>query len=199
MTRKLLLVAAWFPLTLVLILFNLTILVGYARSAPTGNRLSAVAPQDTAFQLAAAGTSQVLSASVISADARVYLVESFLKEHDSPMTPYANLIVSEADRFGLDFRMIPAIAMCESNAGKHMPKKKEYNFAGVAVYTGQNQGKAFDSWEHAITWVSQYVKERYYDRGLTELVDIGAIWAPPSVANGNSWANCVESFQTDII
>ena len=115
------------------------------------------------------------------------------------MTPYANLIVSEADRLGLDFRLIPAIAMCESGAGRRMPKKNEYNFAGVAVYTGQNQGKAFDSWEHAITWVTQYVKERYYDRGITQLQDIGVIWAPPSAANGGSWANCVESFQNDII
>ncbi len=199
MTRKLLLVAAWFPLTLLLVLINLSMLVGYARSTSAGVRLNAVAPQDTAFQLAGASTSQVLSASIVSADARVYLVETFLKDHTSPMTPYAGLIVSEADRLGIDFRMIPAIAMCESNAGKHMPKKKEYNFAGVAVYTGQNQGKAFDSWEHAITWVSEYVKERYYDRGITSLIDIGAIWAPPSVANGNSWANCVESFQTDIM
>jgi hypothetical protein len=199
MSRKLLLVAAWFPLTLVLVLINLSILVGYAHGGYSGTRLSAVAPQDTAFQLAAAGTSQVLSASVIAADARVYLVESFLKDHRSPMSPYAGLIVSEADRLGLDFRLIPAIAMCESNAGKHMPKKKEFNFAGIAVYTGQNEGKAFDSWEHAITWVSEYVKSRYYDRGLTDLKDIGAIWAPPSVEAGDSWAKCVESFQTDII
>lgn len=199
MNRKLLLVAAWFPLTFVVVLINLTMLAGYANAAPDGDRLSAVAPQDTAFQLSSTGTAQVLSASVISADARVYLVETFLKEQTSPMAPYANLIVQEADRFGLDFRLVPAIAMCESNAGKRMPKKNEYNFAGVAVYTGQNQGKAFDSWEHAITWVSQYVKERYYDRGLTDIKDIGAIWAPPSVANGHSWANCVESFQGDII
>lgn len=199
MKRKLLLVAAWFPLTFVLLLINLSMLIGYATAAPAGDRLSATAPQDTAFQLAAPGTSQVLSASIVSADARVYLVEEFLTRHKSPMSPYANFIVSESDKFGLDFRLLPAIAMCESNAGKRMPMKKEYNFAGIAVYTGQNEGKAFDSWEHAISWVSQYIKERYYDRGLTDLRDIGAIWAPPSVENDYSWTSCVESFQNDII
>src|SRR3989344_3953334 len=105
MNRQLLLVAAWLPLTFILILINLSMLVGYANAAPAGNRLSAVAPQDSAFQLAPAGTAQVLSARVISADARVYLVEAFLENHNSPMTPYANLIVSEADRLGLDFRL----------------------------------------------------------------------------------------------
>lgn len=199
MKRKLLLVAAWFPLTFVLVLINLSLLVGYASAAPAGDRLSAVAPQDTAFQLAGAGTSQVLSASVISADARVYLVEAFLARHNSPMTPYANLIVTEADRFGLDFRLLPAIAMCESNAGKRMPLKKEYNFAGIAVYTGQNQGKAFDSWEHAIEWVSAYIYNKYYSKGITNLVDIQNYWAPPAASTGNSWANCVKSFQNDII
>ena len=199
MRRKLLLVAAWFPLTFVLVLLHLSMLVGYARSAPAGNRLSAVAPQDTAFQLAPAGTAQVLSASVVSADARVYLVQAFLKSHKSPMSPYAGFIVSEADRFGIDFRLIPAIAMCESGAGRRMPKKNEFNFAGIAVYTGQNKGKAFDSWEHSITWVTKYIQERYYARGVTDLVDIGAIWAPPSVENGHSWTSCVEGFQGDII
>jgi hypothetical protein len=199
MMRKMLLVAAWFPITLVLVLINLSMLGEYHTVTKSGGRLSAMAPQDTAFQLAAGGTSQVLSASIVSGDARVYLVESFFRAHDSPMAPYAYHVVSEADRLGLDFRMIPAIAMCESNAGKHMPKKKEYNFAGIAVYTGQIHGKAFDSWEHAITWVSEYVKTRYHDRGIFDLKEIGAIWAPPSVEKGHSWATCVETFQNEII
>ena len=199
MKRKLLLVAAWFPLTFVLLLINLSLLVRYAVAAPAGDKLSAVAPQDTAFQLAAPGTSQVLSASIVAADARVYLVETFLTDHNSPMAPYANLIVSEADRFGLDFTLVPAIAMCESNAGKRMPLKKEYNFAGIAVYTGRNQGKAFDSWEHAIRWVNQYIFDRYYAKGITELIEIEKKWAPPAVESGHSWSNCVESFQNDII
>ena len=115
------------------------------------------------------------------------------------MAPYADTIIAEADRFGIDFRLVPAIAMCESNAGKHMPKKDEYNAFGIAVYTGQLQGKAFDSWPHSIAWVSQYIKVHYYDRGFKDLYDIGAIWAPPSVEKGYSWTNCVESFQNSII
>lgn len=115
------------------------------------------------------------------------------------MAPYANLIVQEADKNEIDFRLVPAIAMCESNLGKYMPKKNEYNFAGIAVYTGQIEGKAFDSWEHAIEWVSSYIKTRYHDRGLVTLQDMGAVWAPPSVANGHSWATCVGEFKSSIL
>lgn len=202
MPKKLLLVTAWFPLTLILLLVNLTLLSELPHVTVTGeNRLNAQAPQDTGFQLAAAseGTSQVLSASITSADAREYLVESFLRKHQSPMAGFAHTIVNEADKNGIDFRLVTAIAMCESNAGKRMPKKDEFNAFGIAVYTGQLNGKSFDSWPHAIEWVSQYIKTHYYDIGLRELVEMEAKWAPPAVTNGHSWSNCVESFQNEII
>ena len=199
MFRKALLLVAWFPVTIGVLLINLYALSAYARSPGGAHQLNASAPSDTNFQLAAAGTSQVVMASVLPGDARVLLIQSFLEKNHSPMAPFADTIVAEADRFGIDFRLVPAIAMCESNAGKHMPKKDEYNAFGIAVYSGQLKGKAFDSWPHAIAWVSQYIKQHYYDRGFTDLYEIGAIWAPPSVERGYSWSNCVESFQNSII
>ena len=198
MLRRGLLLLAWFPLTFGLLVINLCMLVTYAHTSTSG-RLNAQAPDPSTQLTAVGGTSRVLSASIIAGDSRVLLVESFLKKNKSPMSSYADIIVSEADRNGIDFRLIPAIAMCESGAGKRMPKKDEFNAFGIAVYTGQNHGKAFDSWPHAITWVSQYIKEKYYDKGFTDLYNIGAIWAPPSVNTGYSWTNCVQSFQDAII
>ena len=196
MMTKSLWVLLWFPITFVLVVINLGMLMTYQKTP----NFSAEAPMKTNFQLTAAGgTSQVLSATIESGDARVLLVESFLNKHNSPMSPYAGNIVWEADRFGIDFRLAPSIAMCESGAGKRMPKKTEFNAFGIAVYTGQVKGKAFTSWPHAISWVSQYPKERYYDRGITDLRAIGEIWAPPSVNTGYSWTNCVESFMNSIL
>lgn len=196
MIRKSLLIALWFPLTFALILTNLSVL----RSV-TSEQLSvqAVEPAIPKHLTAAAGTAQILGTSVIAGDARSILLQSFLEEHTSPIAPYADFLVREADANGLDFRLVVAIAMCESNLGKRMPKKDEFNAWGIAVYTGENKGKAFDSWPHAISWVSQYIKTKYYDRGITDLKDIGAIWAPPSVANGYSWTNCVQNFQGTIL
>lgn len=196
MIGKSLLVLAWFPLTLGLLLINLTILVHSSRL--TREQLSAAPPDSTQAQLASAGVPQVLSANVIAADARALLLASFLERNKSPMAPYADYIVAQADKNEIDFRLLTAIAMCESNVGKRMPKRDEYNFAGIAVYTGQNQGKAFDSWEHAIEWVSRYIKERYYDRGITDLRQIGEIWAPPSKDRNHSWTRCVDGFQQSI-
>lgn len=197
MIRKLLLVISWFPLTLALLILNLTLLSQYQQ---TGHELNAQISPQTQFQLtASSGTAQVLSATVDAGDARVLLIQAFLRQHNSPMTTYAQQIVEEADANGVDFRMVPAIAMCESNVGKRMPKKDEYNAWGIAVYTGTNTGKGFADWPTAIRWVTKYIKQNYHDRGLTSLYDIGAIWAPPSVENGYSWTNCVQRFMDKII
>lgn len=197
MARKILLTILWFPLTFVLLLVNLALLRSLytEQSRVQATDINAPAKLITA----SAGTAQILGASVIAGDARSLLLASFLEQHGSPMAPFAEFIVKEADTNGLDFRMVVAIAMCESNLGKRMPKKDEFNAWGIAVYTGQNQGKAFDSWPHAITWVSKYIKTKYYDRGITGLKEIGAIWAPPSVEKGYSWTNCVQNFQGTIL
>lgn len=195
MVKKSLLVLLWFPITLILIVVNLTLLVSTTRSTVSAQELPLVSVNRLT---ASAGTSQILGVSVISGDGRTMLLEKFLSKHQSPMSSHAGLIVEKSDEFNLDFRLIPAIAMCESNLGKRIPSHDSFNPFGIAVFTGQISGKKFESWEHAISWVAQYLKTNYYDRNIRELNAIGAIWAPPSVENGNSWANCVQSFMTQI-
>jgi hypothetical protein len=200
MVKRVILIFAWFPITFLMLIVNISLLVHYERASSTHGPFNANATLPGNFQLAASsGTSQVLSATITAGDARVLLLSQFLKKHSSPMAPYADAFVTEADKNGVDFRLLPSIAMCESNLGKRIPSKDSFNAWGVAVYTGQATGKKFDGWANAISWVTKYMKEHYYDRGYTDLYDIGAIWAPPSVENGYSWTNCVESFKNSII
>ena len=197
MTAKVLLVIAWFPLTVVLLLVNLALLSSTVKSSPSGTISSAGIL--TRRVAAGAGTAQILGTSVVAGDARALLVENYLRGYDSPLTPYAGLIVQEADLNGLDFRLVIAIAMCESNLGKKIPSHDSFNPFGIAVYTGSQSGKKFASWENAVVWVSNYIKTFYYDRGIRNLQDIGAIWAPPTEANGHAWSGCVSGFQKSIL
>lgn len=193
-------VLLWFPFTLILLIVNLTLLQVTMRKTHTPVTSMMSPLPDSPFGItAAAGTSQVLGASVTAGDARGLLLNGFLRDYDSPMAPYANLIVTEADKNGIDFRLLVAIAMCESNLGKHMPSSDSYNAFGIAVYTGQQTGATFKNWPHAIEWVSQYIKKDYYDRGIKDLRTIGSIWAPPSINTGYSWTNCVSEFQKSIL
>ncbi len=200
MIRKLLLLGIWFPLVFILLIGNLVVLSSTVNASKTQSPLSNAPQQPSDFQISSSSQSpQVLGTHIIAADARSLLLTSFLRQHNSPMTPYAETIVQKADENGIDFRLVVAIAMCESNVGKRMPSKDSFNAWGISVYTGEKSGAKFKDWFHAIDWVSSYIKEKYYDRGIVDLKEIGAIYAPPSVANGYSWTNCVESFQKSIL
>ena len=199
MIRKLLLVGLWFPITIIFLGVNLTVLFASSRANDDLPPLSVIPQYSDDFQIAGrTQTAQVLGATITAADARALLLESFLRQHDSPMTPYADQIVQKADLYKIDFRLVVAIAMCESNLGKRMPTRNSHNAWGISVYSGEQNGATFRDWPFAIDWVSKYIKEKYYDNGLVTLEDIGAVWAPPSIENGNSWMSCVESFQNSI-
>lgn len=200
MIRKFFLVLIWFPITFIFLIANLTVLSSTVRAGVQLSPLSTTPEGFADLQISASSqTTQVLGANVIAADSRALLLESFLRQHQSPLAPYAERIVQKADENEIDFRLIVAIAMCESNLGKRMPTRDSYNAWGVAVYTGEESGASFLDWPHAIDWVSDYIKERFYDKGIKDLKEIGAIYAPPSVENGYSWTNCVETFQQSIL
>lgn len=190
--RKTLIVVAWFPLTFILLIVNITLLLairGGSQAAAANNSF-----RSTNYGLTASySTAQVLGTNIVAGDARALLIQRFLNRMNSPMASYSDLIVQSADEYGLDWRLTTAIAGCESEWGKKIPIDS-FNPYGIAVYTGQKHGKNFDSWEHAISWATRYIREQYYNRGITDLKAIGAIWAPPSVNTNYSWSSCVDSY-----
>lgn len=182
-------------LALVLILLN--------EANPVAPQAYGSTPDVLGAQITLASSSDhtnAMSVSIDPADARSELVRLFMLKYQqsSPMLPYTDQIVANADANGIDYRLVPAIAMCESNLGVRIPSKDSYNAWGIAVYTGEKSGRKFQNWSDAISWVSQYISSSYYSRGITDLKQIGAIWAPPSVNTGHSWANCVKQYQEAI-
>lgn len=192
----------WFPASLGIIIINIFLVSNISKMSKQQVAeeyiLSPLADGGALSLSVSEHTSQVLGASIVAADARGKLLYEFLNKYDSPMAPYAYRIVEESDKNSIDFRLVVSIAMCESNLGKRIPPNS-FNAWGIAVYTGQQTGANFNDWDHAIVWVSKYIKERYIDRGFTTLREIGAIYAPPSVNTGHSWSKCVETFQDSIL
>jgi len=124
-------------------------------------------------------------------DARPVIVRDFFRLYRSPLEPYANLIVEVSDKYGFDFRLLPAIAMAESGAGKEIPNDS-YNAWGYGIYGDQVLG--FSSWEEGIERVARGLKEDYFDHGLDTPEEIMPKYAPPSVAKGGPWAKTVRYF-----
>lgn len=121
-------------------------------------------------------------------DARVEIVRQFLTEYESPLEPYASLLVETADKYNLDFRLLPAVAMQESILCKYAPEDS-HNCWGYGIY-GDNVWM-FDSYEEAIETVAGGLSENYIYDGLTTPEQIMNRYTPSSKG---SWADAVRLF-----
>lgn len=127
-------------------------------------------------------------------DARPHLIEKFLRKYGSPIQGHGAYFVEMADKYEIDWKLVPAIAFQESNLGKKIPSGS-FNAWGWAIYTGQNSGAEFDSWAHAIETVTRGLARDYYGRGLKTPEQIMTRYAPQS--NG-SWAEAIHFAYEDI-
>lgn len=133
-----------------------------------------------------------INESIGSSDARPEIVKQYLELYKSPLAPYASLIISTADKYSIDFRLITAIAQQESNLCKVIPPNS-YNCWGWGITGSSTLG--FDSFQDAIETVSKGLREKYLDKGYTTVEDIMSKYTPQS--NG-SWANGVNQFMSDM-
>ena len=200
---RLAILIAWFPLSIVSLVTSVYVLKMYARVKDGQTLLALQARQllvKNGYQFYAS-LPQVLgtfNGAISAEDARPEILRQFLEAHDSPIAAYARTIVTASDARQIDYRLITAIAMCESNLGKKMPANS-YNAWGYGVYTGESSGAEFANWEHGIEVMAEYLSTKFYSQGLTTPEAIGPIYAPPSVYTGNSWAKCVRSFMDELI
>lgn len=134
---------------------------------------------------------EILSA-VKGEDARVVLVERFLKEKGSPMIGSGKLFIAAADKYDLDWRLLPAIAFQESTLGKHTIFGS-YNAFGWGVVDNTTIGMSFGSWEEAIFTVAKGLREDYLNKGFTtpETINI-------NYAGDKNWNKKVQSAMEEI-
>jgi len=125
-------------------------------------------------------------------DARPVIIDQYLESYNSPMAPYADFLFEMSEKYGLDYRLMIAIAQCESNLCKNAPPDS-YNCWGF-----ENGATQFLSWQQAIEQVAKTLKEGYIDQGLVTPEEIMAKYAPPSVEKGGPWARCVEQFLEEL-
>jgi hypothetical protein len=124
-------------------------------------------------------------------DNRAEVLRGYLESNGSPLAPYAEVIIQEADKNGLDWRLIPAIAGLESTFGKNIPAYS-YNAWGFGIYG--NNVRRFASWEEGIAVVSKAIREDYINKNNAQTLDqIGRIYAASP-----TWAVRVEYFMDKI-
>jgi hypothetical protein len=138
------------------------------------------------------GTENVVEDTVFQQDARIATLQQFLKKYNSALENYAEDIVAAADKYGLDFRLIPAIGMQESNLCKKAPKDS-HNCWGFGIYGGKVT--KFDSYPEAIDKVSKTLAMEYKGNGLDTTEEIMARYTP---SNKGDWAKSVNYFMKQL-
>jgi hypothetical protein len=136
-----------------------------------------------------------VKSNIQAVDGRAQIVASFLKRYNSPLKPYdyyGEKLVAIADRYNLDFRLLPAIAMQESNLCKKAPAGT-HNCLGFGIHSRGTLG--FDSYEACFERAGRELKANYIDHGLTTTREIMSKYTPHS--NG-SWANSVNQWMTEM-
>src|SRR3989344_7879955 len=115
MDIKPLLVVFWFGATFTSLIFSGVLLIytstpKYTEPLSQNFTLYAALPENSGFS----------ESSIDKADARAKIVENFFNDNKSVLAPYAQTFVDVADKYKLDFRLLPAISMQESNGGRRV-------------------------------------------------------------------------------
>lgn len=190
--RKLILLATFFIGTPLLFIFCVTLLLFVTHHS--GAFFTSNNTYDHKVAFAALPTSQnVLGGSTTYSDARTEILRQFFAKYHSPLEPYAPNFVKKAKEYQLDFRLLPAIAMQESNLCLKS-REKSYNCWGFGVHGGKYL--YFDDFPHAIDTVSKALATRYRDQhGLVTPEEIQKLYNP---TNTDSWSQSVEHFMDQL-
>lgn len=130
-------------------------------------------------------------------DPRVLAMSEFLGDYNSPMQPYAEVFIEEADRYGLDWRLLVGISGVESAFGNLIPRGSN-NAWGWRGINGNDAGwSMFETWEDAIIHITERMALGY-GTNLTPF-DIEATYCPPCGRNpAHLWANGVTRFMNEL-
>jgi hypothetical protein len=122
-------------------------------------------------------------------DVRISNLKTFFRKYNSDLYDESEHIVAMADKYSVDYRIVPSIAMQESTGCKRIPPNS-YNCWGWGIYG--NKVTSFSSYKEAIEAVTKGLKKNYVDRGLTTPEEIMTKYNPGS-PNG-AWAKGVGFF-----
>jgi len=121
-------------------------------------------------------------------DERYLKLHAYLTRINSPLADYSAQFIISADKYGIDWRLLPAISGLESAFATQMVPGtyNAYGWGGGYI--------SFKDWYDSIDTVSKALRENYYDRGYDTPEKIAPVYAPPC----SYWASAVTKFMNEI-
>ena len=190
--RKIILSTSFFIFTPILLFGSIIYLLSLSYNSGFHTDSISKNPNRLVSFAALPSAENVLGDSIISKDARIEIVRQFFAKYKSPLEPFASNVINAADKYGLDFRLIPSIAMQESNLCQKIITDS-YNCWGFGIY-GKKVTR-FESYPEAIETVTKTLANNYIAGGLNTPEEIMKKYTPSS--NG-SWADSVNYFMSQL-
>lgn len=130
-------------------------------------------------------------------DTRVVAMQKFLFDYNSPMYPYSKTFITEADKYGLDWRLVASISGVESAFGNIVPRGTHNGWGWRGINKNPDGWSQFESWNAGIAEVTRGLAEGY---GITLTpYQIEQYYCPPCWANpAHAWANGVSRFMREL-
>lgn len=133
-----------------------------------------------------------VSGQIVAGDGRPQILNDFFDKHNSPLKPYADLIVLTSDKYGLDYRLLTAIAQKESGLCRVIPEGS-HNCWGWGIHSKGTL--MFDSYTEAIETVAKGIRENYLDKGYVTPEQIMKKYAHP---DSTTWAEGVSAYMDEL-
>lgn len=137
-------------------------------------------------------TENIIQNTIEEEDSKTEIVRQFFARYESPLEPYAPDIVAAANRYDIDHRLLPAIALQESILCKRVPKDS-HNCWGWGIYGGKVT--RFSNYPQAIETITKTLSTKYRDKGLVTPFEIAKLYNP---ANTNNWAENVTKVMNNL-
>lgn len=121
-------------------------------------------------------------------DIRVVALENIFKKYNSPLVTQAQTYVKYADKYNVDWKLLPAISGLESSFGVYLLPETHnaYGWGGGYIY--------FKDWEDGIDTINKSLREDYMDKWKAKNVwEIGPIYA-----ESPTWSVRVDNFMNEI-
>ena len=187
-------VAAWFATTTTALIFSIVFSI-YLSAAKIIKLNPPAGGQNFKLYAALPKSESYIADDIGRSDARAKIIENFLQEYKSPLVAKSSTFIQVADKYQLDYRLLPSIAMQESNGGRKVINRS-YNPFGYGIYGGFVI--KFSSWDEAIERVGKALREDYLNQGLKTPYQIMTKYTPPSLIVDGAWAKGVSAFMEEL-
>ena len=122
-------------------------------------------------------------------------IDRYLDARGSPLAGQGQKLVSYGQRYGVDPRLVVAIAGAETSFGTDPNAGDDPDHFNLWGYGPHIQ---FRSWDHAFRTIMPDIRKHYLDKGLTTPLTIGKTWVGVGGGDIDQWAQTVQGISDQL-